>query len=339
MPRQTVIPVSDISQVGEARRIVARLSGDAGYSETQKGRLAIIATELATNLVRHAGQGKLLAQEIDTTSGPSFELLSLDKGRGIGHIDKALADGYSTGGSAGQGLGAIRRQSDEFDLYSQVDQGTVVLSRVFREPAATSRSTPSSLVWGGVCIPVAYETECGDSWRLTAVDGLLSLMVVDGLGHGPLAAEAANQAAETFLANSQAAPSAIIQAAHSALCGTRGAALAIARCDTNQSKLKYAGVGNISGTLTSGADRRGLSSHNGIVGGQFQKIQEFDYSGGDRAILVMHSDGLQSRWTFENYPGLTYRHPALIAAVLYRDFERGRDDTTVVVVRWSSSKV
>ncbi|MDB5340288.1 MAG: rsbT 1 [Planctomycetaceae bacterium] len=336
MPTQIVIPVADISQVGEARRIVARLSSDAQYSETLKGRLAIITTELATNLVRHAGQGKLLAQVIETASGSAFELISLDQGRGIAHLDKALMDGYSTGGTAGQGLGAIRRQSDEFDIYSQVDHGTIVLSRVSREPVA---STPNSLVWGAVSIPAPHETECGDCWRLATGDGWFSLMIADGLGHGPLAAEAADKAAEAFLETRQAAPSAIVQAAHSALCGTRGAALAVARCDTHQSKLKYAGVGNISGTLVSGADRRGLTSHNGIVGVQFHKVQEFEYSYGDRAILVMHSDGLQGRWTFEKYPGLMQRHPAIIAGVLYRDFQRGRDDATVVVVRWSSLKV
>lgn len=338
MECQTVIPVSDLSQVGEARRIVARLCGGLQFGETQKGRLAIIATELATNLVRHAGEGRLLVQEIATAAGAAFELVSIDKGRGIAHVDKALVDGYSTGGTAGHGLGAIRRLSDEFDIYSQVDHGTVILSRVYREPVPMPALITNSLVWGAISIPAPYETQCGDCWKLINDPGRFSVLVADGLGHGPAAAEAAEKAANAFEVNSRSAPGTLLQTAHGALCGTRGAAVAIACCDTQQSTLKYAGVGNISGTLISSADRRGLTSHNGIVGVQIRKVQEFDYAGGDRAILVMHSDGLQSRWTFDNYPGLTLRHPGIMAGILYRDFERGRDDATVVVVRWSSSK-
>lgn len=335
MPCQTVVPVSEISQVGEARRIVARLSNDVGFSETARGRLAIIATELATNLVRHAGSGKLLVQEIMTARGTSFELISIDSGPGITHVDKALVDGYSTGGTAGQGLGAIRRQSDEFDIYSQPDSGTVVLSRVLKSPADAAANSPT---WGAISIPAPYETECGDCWRLSVKDELLSLMVADGLGHGPLAAEAAEQAAIAFSADSKTLPGVFLQTAHKALNGTRGAALAMSQVNMTQMALKFAGIGNISGTLVSGADRRGLSSHNGIVGVQLRKVQEFDYPCGERAILIMHSDGIQTRWSFDNYPGLTNRHPAIIAGILYRDFERGRDDTTVVVARFSSSK-
>ena len=78
---------------------------------------------------------------------------------------------------------------------------------------------------------------------------------------------------------------------------------------------------------------RSVVSHHGTAGGAARRIQEFTYpwKGGD--ILVLHSDGLGSHWTLAGYPGLAQRHPALIAGVLYRDHRRGRDDTTVVVVR------
>ena len=335
MPSQAVIPVSDISQVGEARRIVARLSREAQFSETVQGRLAIVATEMATNLVRHAGSGKLLVQEIMTANGLALELLSLDTGPGIPHVERAMVDGYSTGGTAGQGLGAIRRQSDEFDIYSQPDSGTIVLARVLKEASAVTGDGP---LWSGISIPAPHETECGDCWKLIIEGDQLSLMVADGLGHGPLAADAAEKAVVAFAANPKALPGASLQTVHKALAGTRGAAIAISCLDLTQAALKYAGIGNISGTLISGADRRGLSSHNGIVGVQLRKVQEFAYPCGDRGLLIMHSDGIQTRWNFDNYPGLTNRHPAIIAGVLYRDFERGRDDATVVVVRFSSLK-
>jgi hypothetical protein len=102
--------------------------------------------------------------------------------------------------------------------------------------------------------------------------------------------------------------------------------------------MKYAGVGNISGHLRSASEEkgRGLMSHNGTVGVQVRKIQELNYPLPAQGLLVMHSDGLQSRWSLEKYPGLIGQHPAVIAGVLYRDFTRGHDDVTVAVVRVSS---
>ena len=123
-----------------------------------------------------------------------------------------------------------------------------------------------------------------------------------------------------------------IEAAHRAMSGTRGAAVAVARLELGAQSMTYAGVGNISGSLLSQKTSRGLVSHNGTVGHQMRKVQEFEYPWPDRGLLVLHSDGLQTRWTLEAYPGLAARHPGVIAGVLYRDFKRGRDDVTVVVV-------
>jgi hypothetical protein len=81
---------------------------------------------------------------------------------------------------------------------------------------------------------------------------------------------------------------------------------------------------------------RGLVSHNGTIGVEVRRLQQFDYESPAEALLVMHSDGLQSRWSLEAYPGIMHRHPALIAGVLYRDYSRQRDDLTVCVVRYSS---
>ena len=64
-----------------------------------------------------------------------------------------------------------------------------------------------------------------------------------------------------------------------------------------------------------------------------RRVQEFTYPWPPGAILVLHSDGLLSHWTLDRHPGLAARHPMLLAGILYRDFRRGRDDTTVVVAR------
>jgi hypothetical protein len=97
--------------------------------------------------------------------------------------------------------------------------------------------------------------------------------------------------------------------------------------------MHFAGVGNIAASILDGNDRRQMVSHNGIVGSNLRKVQEFVSPWSSGAMLIMHSDGLGSRWDLEHYPGLAMRHPSLIAAVLYRDFARKRDDVTVLVVR------
>jgi hypothetical protein len=160
-------------------------------------------------------------------------------------------------------------------------------------------------------------------------------MVADGLGHGPLAADAAEAGAAAFEADPFASLTEILQSSDRRMRGTRGAAMAAARFAAASGLVKYAGVGNIAGHLRGGGEKsgRGLVSHNGTLGVQVRKIQEFEYECPPRGVLVMHSDGLQGRWSFDPYPGLIQRHPAVIAAILYRDFARGPDDLTVVVAR------
>ena len=157
-------------------------------------------------------------------------------------------------------------------------------------------------------------------------------MVTDGLGHGPLAAEAAEAARAVFKSDPFGSSGSMISKAHTALAGGRGAALAAARI-SSRGPMTYAGVGNISGSVLVGGRSRGLFSHNGTAGVQMRKPQELTYEWSEQSILIMHSDGLGSRWTLDTYPGLINRHPAVIAAVLHRDFVRGRDDATVLVVR------
>jgi len=337
MSPQVEIAVAELSQVGEVRRVVTRLCQQSGFTETKQAEAAIVATELATNLIRHAKSGRVLIQKIDLNDTLAVELLALDSGPGMADVQRCLQDGYSTAGTSGNGLGAVRRLADDFDIFSLPGQGTVIVARVSAE---TSRSRkPATLEWGAVSIPAPNELVCGDAWAQTRLPDSFSLMIADGLGHGPAAHEAATQATTAFAANSSSQPREFMQAAHRALQGTRGAALAVARWDAQAGKLQYCGVGNIAGTIITDGKSRGLMSHNGIVGAQSPRILQVDCDCPARSLLIMHSDGLQTRWRLEDYPGLVTRHPAIIASVLYRDFVRGRDDATVVVVRLSEGNV
>jgi anti-sigma regulatory factor (Ser/Thr protein kinase) len=322
---QVAISVTEPNQAGEARRVAARLAEAIGFDDGTRGEVAIVATELATNLARYARKGALLIQALDLPAGLTLEMLSIDAGPGMIDVSACLRDGYSTGGTPGNGLGAVRRLSSEFDIHS-APAGTAILSRVRRAPA----NLPPAYDWGAVSLPAPLETVCGDAWRIAVQNGSLSVMVADGLGHGPLASEAAGLACAVFEKQPFEDAAALIEQAHRALNGSRGAVMATTTIAG--ASVRYAGVGNIAAALVGGERSRGLPSQNGTVGVQMRRVQALDYDWPARGRLVMHSDGLTNRWSLDAYPGLTARHPAIMAGVLWRDCTRGRDDATIVVV-------
>ena len=327
MLQQHCVPVADASQVGEVRRMAARVAEAAGLNDSQRGAVAIAATELATNLSRYATSGRVLVQQIAPLGGLCVEVLAIDSGPGM-DLDRCVRDGYSTGGTPGNGLGAVKRLAHEFDAFSS-PAGSVLMARFGHQ---TRRLTPTAFRWGAVSIPAPHEQVCGDGWCVAERDDEIAVMVVDGLGHGVSANEAATRALATFKQHQFAGPAAFCAESHRALSGTRGAAIALAHLAT-RTPVRYAGVGNISGTLVApGGQGRGMVSQNGTAGYQVRQMQQFDYSWPAQGCLVMHSDGLTNRWSLEGYPGLMRRHPAVIAGVLYRDCVRGRDDATIVVV-------
>jgi anti-sigma regulatory factor (Ser/Thr protein kinase) len=325
--------VEDASQVGACRRAVQRLAEAHEFDETLVGRAGIIATELTNNLIKHAGRGEILLQAIHDGLDVTIEMVTVDRGPGMS-VDQCMRDGYSTAGSAGTGLGAISRLSSLFDVYSTEGKGTVAVSRIAKQAVAGAtrgKAAQFGLEFGAISVPVLGEVECGDLWRIATHGNATAILVVDGLGHGPLAATAASAAAAAFGSRPFDVPSETVQNMHHALAGGRGAAAACALIDSANSKLSFSGVGNISGSVVSAARSRGMVSHNGILGVQLLRKQQFEYDchPGDR--VVMHSDGLSARWSLKAYPGLFLRHAAVIAAVLYRDHARPRDDVTVVV--------
>ena len=162
-----------------------------------------------------------------------------------------------------------------------------------------------------------------------------TMLVVDGLGHGPNAAYASRTATDAFAKHATAAPGALMQICHAALAPTRGAAGAAARVDPAKKQGTFAGIGNIACRVEASGGRRQLVSHSGTLGHVMRRLQEFEFDFPAGALLILHSDGLTTRWTNADYPGLDGPGtPVSIAGVaMYRDHERGSDDVTVVVLK------
>jgi anti-sigma regulatory factor (Ser/Thr protein kinase) len=330
-----VVVVDEGTKVGEARRWSVELAARLGFNETQQGKVALVVTEAATNLFKHAGAGQLiLAGFHHEQSGSHLEVLALDSGKGMSDLAKCMADGYSSAGSPGEGLGAINRLADRLEIYSTPKTGTILWARL--DPKPERRATDLRLLELGVvkvCAP--GEQECGDDWATIERDGQSLILMVDGLGHGPAAAAAAEEAVCAFHGQRSSQPEEILAAIHRAIRGTRGAALAIARIDLAKGQLRYAGVGNISSLIldTKTGDTTSMVSLNGTVGHAIRKIQSFDYACPEGSVVIMHSDGMATHWSLDRYPGIKGRHPSLIAGALYRDHKRGRDDVLVLVAR------
>lgn len=327
---QLITEIADAWHAGEARRVAVECATSIGMDETDRGRIAIAVTEMATNLAKHAGHGKILCESVGNNGSQGLRILALDKGPGIRNITAALEDGYSTYGSCGNGLGAVKRLATVFDLYSAPGLGTCIVTEIW--PQKKSNGV-CSFSHGVVSLAMRGEPVSGDGWGTRLTADHCFFMVVDGLGHGVFASEAAREA-ERVLANSQATSAAnILRDCHDALKKTRGAAAAIADISREKRTLAFAGIGNISATVIDTGSRRGIASHNGTLGHQMHKIQEFTVPWNDDSILIMHSDGLGSKWDLNSYPGLATKHPSIIAAMLYRDFQRERDDVTVMAAK------
>lgn len=330
MSEQLAIPIAEASQVSDARRQAAAMTVRLGFSPERTGTVSLVVTEAATNLIKHAQSGVVMLRPLRVGPTSGIEVMALDGGDGMSNVALSMRDGHSTAGSAGIGLGALSRLSAEFDVYSRPGAGTVVRCVVWSgEPPAAA----GDLQLGVVCVPMKGESVAGDGWDLHFDRGRYLLVVVDGLGHGPEAAAAADAAKIELRKNPKRTPAEHMTAMHGALRATRGAAGAVVEIRPAEQVGTFAGIGNIGCFVRSGGKTRSLASHNGILGHQMYKVQEFSFPFPYNALLFAYSDGMTSRWNPGSYPGLEARHPGVIAAALYRDHSRGRDDTTIAVAR------
>ncbi len=333
--KQTSFHIGELSEIASARRAGNELARRLGFDEVRTGQVAIVITEAATNIVKHAKEGEILLRPLESGPRKGIEIIALDRGPGMANVALRMEDGNSTTGTYGVGMGAIRRLAQEFDVYSSEGQGTVLMMIVWSDGAC---ALPDGWQIGAVCLPLAGEDLCGDAFDIGAGANGLTICAADGLGHGPDAARASDPAVVFASERPDLNATSLVALAHEALRGTRGAAMAIAVIDEGKEQLGFVGIGNIAGCIFHDGARRHLMSHNGIVGSNLRKVQEFVHPWQPGAMVILHSDGIATRWDLDGYPGLIFRHPSLIAAVLYRDYARQRDDAMVIVVRQHSAQ-
>ncbi|HEX3758255.1 MAG TPA: SpoIIE family protein phosphatase [Kofleriaceae bacterium] len=320
------------ADVGMVRRRLGALAGEVGLDETRTGDAALIATELGSNVLKHAQHGGALVGRACDAERRGVAVAAWDRGPGM-NLEACLRDGMSTAGTRGAGLGAVRRIATRFDAYTPAGRGSVVTATVLPdEPPAGGPGTARFAI-GGVCVPYPGLTVCGDAWD-SHVDGeRATILACDGLGHGDGAATAAAAVIAAFRGAPDAPLAAILERADRAARSTRGAAATVARVDLARREVAVAGVGNVAAWLVGDAVRQLVTQHGTLGQATPREIREERYRLEPGGLVVLASDGIRSRWNLDGYPGLAGRDPLTIATVLWRDLARGRDDASLVVVR------
>jgi anti-sigma regulatory factor (Ser/Thr protein kinase) len=316
------------ADVGAVRRRFATLAAISGLDEARTGDAALVATELASNVIKHAGRGGALVGCVAIGGVRGVSIVAWDRGPGM-NVDACLRDGMSTAGTAGAGLGAISRLATRWDAYSRRGAGAVITASVF--PRAAIARTAFDV--GGVAVPYPGLTVCGDGWRVHEAGDRATLIVCDGLGHGDGAAAAARAVLDAFSRRPEDKLAAILARAHGAAHPTRGAAATVVRIDRAAREATIAGVGNVAAWIIDGAALRQLVTQHGTLGQVMPRVREERYPFPPGAVLVVCSDGIKSRVTLDDHPDLLLHASATIAATVWRDHARDRDDATAVVLR------
>lgn len=341
------IEIKDEAQVGTARRAVHEFASGLGFDETELAQIDIVVQEIGTNAARYASAGGWLHYTTPLGTSPGIELFYWDTGPGIYDLDRAVRDGVSTSGSLGAGLGAIRRLMDEFDVYSTLRttsrlslsqrrtfHGTALLTRKWlrdgREEMPGSDEARRFGVWSR---PHPGEELNGDAYFMRARGGRTLLAVIDGLGHGPGAKEAADVALDQLDEWRGEPLDELLLALHNGLRVTRGAVIGAAIIDNVSGRFHYAGVGNVMVRVYGAPEQTSPVSTNGTLGARLGQLRVWSYAWAEGATLIMASDGVSASWDIESYPGLLKRSPQLLAGILMRDYGRHADDATVLVAK------
>lgn len=333
----TSYTVAERSYIAYLKREIHNEVQTANFTSTRAGEIDIIVSEICSNLVKHAGGGDILYRlgkmEEDN---PSFEIIAIDKGPGIADLPRMLKDGASTTRTLGQGLGAMERLSTLFQIYSIPEWGTVLYSKVNNLPTVYHKKEIFDLEVRGLCVPKPRETACGDSYRVKRTKNDVRVFLGDGLGHGQFAEEAVTQAGNFFEECEDTNPVDIIRQMHEKVRRTRGLVATVAILDRSKNEWKISGVGNILTRLYQGITYRNYMPYNGTVGLNIPTSMNVSIFPAERnQFLMLCSDGIKTRWDLLKFPSILKFDNMVMAASVYKDFNRGNDDSSVIVAKVS----
>jgi anti-sigma regulatory factor (Ser/Thr protein kinase) len=331
MGKHLCFTVADRSYFALLKKEIHILAVQAGFSEVKVGEVDIIVAEMVSNIVKHAKGGKLLVKLVKEQGIDGIEMISIDDGEGITDVNRMMTDGMSTTNTLGHGLGAIKRLSNIFQVYSQKDWGSVFLSRVFKEELPYKKKGNEIRA---VVVAKPGEEKCGDAFYCNINSEGVRLFLGDGLGHGIEAANAVNAAIQEFkLCHSNEGPE-VIRHIHMNVRKTRGLVGTVALFSKKEKQWRICGVGNIATRLFNGKEIKTNFAYNGIIGYNIPtSMKDQEIKAENAQVLVLCSDGIKTKWDLMKYPGILKYDLSIFAAVIFKDHARFTDDMSVVAVR------
>jgi len=324
---------TDRSFLAYLKKGISQIAFQIGFPVQRLNEIDLIVAEMGSNLIKHAGGGEILVRHFQTTDNAGIELISIDNGPGMVDPGRMMQDGISTAGTLGHGLGSINRLADFTQLYSLRGWGTIVLARIYKKPLVESRSE-QNFDYRSVIVAKPGETVCGDGCYVKLTASHIKLFLGDGLGHGPEANLAVQTAINAFRLCADHNPVAIIRHLHRSVNKTRGLVGAVVVYDTQNKQWNWCGVGNISTRISGSLRTKNFLSYNGIIGMNLpNSMNDHTLPFEQGQLLLMGSDGLQSRWDIAKYTSIHRYDLSILAAAIYKDFARQTDDTSIFIGR------
>jgi anti-sigma regulatory factor (Ser/Thr protein kinase)/serine/threonine protein phosphatase PrpC len=326
-----VAHAGDVSAARQASRIAAHA---LGFDAMESEEVAIAVSELASNLLKHAGRGTLTFIPLREGDRVGIQIESLDHGPGISNIGQAITDGFSTSGSLGYGLGAVNRLMDDLNIAprSQGKKGTRIVCLRWR-PAINPAVKRCPLELGVATRPHPAMEKNGDTFVLRRWGESILAGVIDGVGHGELAFQAAREAQLFVEAHFDRPLDALFRGVGRACRGTQGVVMALARFDWGNGRLAFASVGNVESRVFACPQKLNFIVRRGLIGlnAPDPVVTEHPWEPGQ--IMVLHSDGVRSHWQWEDFPALREASASRAAQRLLDRLARDDDDATVMVVK------
>lgn len=332
-PVHVSLKAHDRSYFAILKKEVHQLAFSAGMSVTKVGEIDIIVAEMVSNLVKHGGGGNLLVKLVEEKNIQGIEIISIDNGPGMTDTVRMVSDGVSTKNTLGNGLGAMKRLADTFQVFSSNSWGTIILVRIFEKEIPLIRKPPMA-EWRSVIIPKPGETASGDRFYSVSNNDCIKLFLGDGLGHGVEASKAVTMAGDAFVECDETDPVEIIRFINSKVKKTRGLVATVAVFSFSSKTWKICGVGNISTRIISQEALKTHTPYNGIIGLNVPNTLnsiEIEYVKGQH--LIMCSDGLKSRWDLVKYPSIFRYDLSVLCSTLIKDYARNTDDMSVVACK------
>jgi anti-sigma regulatory factor (Ser/Thr protein kinase) len=321
---------SDRSYFAILKKEIHAFAASIGFSSKRLAEIDIVIAEMVSNLAKHAMEGELLVKKITVAGVDGIEVVCIDNGPGVNDVHRMMQDGMSTKNTLGHGLGAIKRLSNVFQIYSQKGWGTILLARFYKRELPTPVK-PAVADIHSIILAKPGETVCGDGAAVKYSKENIKIFLGDGLGHGKEAYHAVQSAIVAFMICPEPNAMDIIRDIHYAVKKSRGLVASVAVFSLKERMWNFCGVGNIIAKVHNGSILKTHNSYNGIIGHNIpntMKDTEVAYSPGQ--IISLASDGIRSRWETMKHPGLWRGELGMLNAAVFKEFARNSDDMSIV---------